>query len=85
MNAVRQIDVAIETMARAAVGRRDRRSPASRIFLGLFALLALALAIVAVVLITAPAPTRVMLRKVVYSDVQKTSAELKQLVLDNTK
>jgi serine/threonine protein kinase len=69
----------------AAARRRTRRSPASRMFLGLFALLALALVIVAVVLITAPAPTKVMLRNVVYSDVQKTSAELKQLVLDNTK
>ena len=43
------------------------------------------LAIVAVVLITAPAPTKVMLRNVVYSDVQQTSSALKQLVSENTK
>ena len=66
-------------------GRRGGRSLSSRLFLSLFALLLLAAAIVAVVLITAPAPTRVMLRNVVYSDVQQTSAALKQLVLENTK
>ena len=69
----------------ARVGRRTGRSALSRMFLGLFALLLLAAAIVAVVLITAPAPTKVMLRKVVYSDVQQTSSALKQLVLENTK
>jgi len=37
--------------------------------------------IVAAVLITAPAPTKVMLRNVVYSDVQQASSALKQLVL----
>jgi hypothetical protein len=38
-----------------------------------------------VVLITAPGPTKVMLRNVVYSDVQQASSALKQLVLENTK
>jgi hypothetical protein len=51
----------------------------------LVGLLALALAIVAVVLITAPAPTRVVLRNVVYSDVERTAGALKQLVSENTK
>jgi eukaryotic-like serine/threonine-protein kinase len=51
----------------------------------LLALLALALVIVAVVLITAPSSTRVVLRNVVYNDVQKASAELKALVSENTK
>jgi hypothetical protein len=69
----------------ASAGRRARRSATSRLFLGLFALLLLAAAIVAVVLITAPAPTRVTLRHVVYSDLQQTSSALKQLVLENTK
>jgi eukaryotic-like serine/threonine-protein kinase len=51
----------------------------------LLALLALALVIVAVVLITAPSTTRVVLRNVVYNDVQKASTELKTLVSENTK
>jgi serine/threonine-protein kinase len=51
----------------------------------LLALLALALVIVAVVLITAPSSTRVVLRNVVYNDVQRASAELKALVSENTK
>ena len=37
------------------------------------------------VLITAPAPTKVVLRNVVYSDVQQASSALKQLVSENTK
>jgi hypothetical protein len=41
--------------------------------------------IAAVVLITAPGATKVMLRNVVYSDVQQASSALKQLVLENTK
>src|SRR6202790_5273625 len=64
---------------------RARRSTSSRLLLGLLALLLLAAVIVAVVLITAPAPTKVTLRNVVYSDVQHASSALKQLVLENTK
>jgi beta-lactam-binding protein with PASTA domain len=41
--------------------------------------------IAVVVVITSPAPTKVMLRNVVYSDVQQASSALKQLVLENTK
>jgi serine/threonine protein kinase len=51
----------------------------------LLALLALALVIVAIVLITAPASTKVVLRNVVYSDVQRATSALQQLVSENTK
>jgi beta-lactam-binding protein with PASTA domain len=57
---------------------------AARLLVTLLVLLALAVAIVAVVILTAPAPAKVVLRNVVYSDVQKASAELKQLVSENT-
>jgi len=53
--------------------------------MALLALLALGLAIVAVVLITTPAPTKVVLRNVVYQDVQEASSALRQLVAENTK
>jgi hypothetical protein len=42
-------------------------------------------AIVAIVLVTAPATTKVMLRNVIYNDVQQTSEALRQLVSENTK
>jgi serine/threonine protein kinase len=61
---------------------RSRRS--SRLLGALLALLVLALVIVAVVVLTAPSPTKVVLRNVVYSDVQKASSALKQLVSENT-
>jgi serine/threonine-protein kinase len=60
----------------------SRRS--RRLLVTLLALLVLVLAIVAVVVLTAPAPTKVVLRNVVYSDVQQASAALKQLVSENT-
>ncbi len=69
----------------AAARRRGGRSRGSRLLLVLLALLVLAVAIVAAVLITAPAPTKVTLRYVVFSDVQQASSALKQLVLENTK
>jgi eukaryotic-like serine/threonine-protein kinase len=68
--------------ARPASASGRRRS--SRLLMLMLALLALALAIVAVVVLTAPAPTKVVLRNVVYSDVQKASSALKQLVSENT-
>jgi serine/threonine-protein kinase len=68
--------------ARPAAGPSRRRS--SRVLLALLALLVLALAIVVVVVATAPAPTKVVLRKVVYSDVQQTTAALEKLVSENT-
>ncbi len=67
--------------ARAAAAPRQRRS---RLLLALLALMALALVIVAVVLITAPEESKVVLRNVVYSDVQQASQALKQLVSENT-
>jgi serine/threonine protein kinase len=51
----------------------------------LLALLALALVVIAVVVVTAPAESKVVLRNVVYSDVQQASSALKQLVQENTK
>jgi len=51
----------------------------------LLGLLALGGVIAAIVVITAPAPTRVVLRKVVYTDVEQASVALKQLVSENTK
>jgi eukaryotic-like serine/threonine-protein kinase len=76
----------VSAPVRASAGpRRARRSAASTLVLGVLALAALAVVIVAVVLITAPAPTKVVLRNVVYSDVQETSSALKQLVLENTR
>jgi serine/threonine protein kinase len=69
-----------ETPPRA--GRRRRRG---RLLGVLVALLALVAVIVVIVIVTAPAPTRVVLRNVVYSDVQQATSALKQLVSENTK
>jgi len=69
----------------AGDARRARRSTGSRILIGLLALALVAVVVVAVDLITAPASTKVVLRKVVYSEVQQASSALKQLVLENTK
>ncbi len=68
-----------------AAARRGDRSRGSRVLLGLLGLLVIAAVIVVAMVITAPAPTKVMLRNVVYSDVQQASSALKQLVLENTK
>ncbi len=68
----------------AGSSARSRRRGRSRLLIALLALLTLALLIVAVVVITAPGSTRVVLRNVVYNDVQQTSAALKQLVSENT-
>jgi hypothetical protein len=59
--------------------RRGRLLPA------VLVLLTIAVVIAAVVIATAPAPTKVVLRNVVYSDVQQASSALKQLVSENTK
>ena len=56
----------------------------NRLLAAVLVLLALAVAIVAVVVITAPASTRVVLRNVVYSDVQRASSALQKLVSENT-
>jgi serine/threonine protein kinase len=69
----------------AASPARRGTSRGRRLFGTLFVLLLLAVAVVAVVLATAPAPTRISLREVAYSDVEQTSAALQQLVSENTK
>jgi eukaryotic-like serine/threonine-protein kinase len=75
----------------ASVGQAAAVSPGPanrgrrRLALALLSLLALAGVIAAIVAITAPAPTRVVLRDVVYSDVEQASLALKQLVSENTK
>jgi serine/threonine-protein kinase len=70
--------------AQAAPATR-RRSGRNRLLVALLALIAVALIVVAIVLVTAPAPTKVTLRNVVYSDVQQAAAALRQLVSENTK
>ncbi|HEX3520205.1 MAG TPA: protein kinase [Solirubrobacteraceae bacterium] len=60
------------------------RRRTGRLVMTLLALMALALVVVAVVLITAPAQSKVVLRNVVYEDVQRSSQALKQLVSENT-
>jgi serine/threonine-protein kinase len=74
---------AVEPAGHAAPSRPRRRR--RRLFPLVLALLALALVIIAVVVITAPSTTRVVLRNVVYNDVQQASAALKSLVSENTK
>jgi serine/threonine-protein kinase len=62
-----------------------RAGRANRVLATLVVLLVLAVAIVAAVLATAPGNTRVVLRRVVYSDVQQAASQLRQLVSENTK
>jgi len=69
----------------AADATRPARRGPRRLALVLLSLLALAGVIAMIVAITAPAPTRVVLRNVVYSDVERASLALKQLVSENTK
>jgi serine/threonine protein kinase len=78
--------------ARAAAAPLQSAGPASsaprrrssRVVVALLAVLVLVLAIVVVVVATAPATTKVVLRKVVYSDVQQTTSALEKLVSENT-
>jgi eukaryotic-like serine/threonine-protein kinase len=69
--------------AAASPGSRGRGP--RRLALALLSLLALGGVIAAIVAITAPAPTRVVLRNVVYEDVHESAAALQQLVRENTK
>ncbi len=62
--------------------RRARRGRLAGVLLGLFAL---ALVVVAIVIATAPSTTRVVLRKVVYSDIHEASSALRQLIAENTR
>ncbi|HTR89406.1 MAG TPA: protein kinase [Solirubrobacteraceae bacterium] len=65
--------------------QRRRSSGPRRLAILLLSLLALAGVIAVIVAVTAPAPTKVTLRNVVYSDVEEASLALKQLVSENTK
>jgi serine/threonine protein kinase len=70
------VPVASPPQRASSAGRR-------RLLTAVLALLALVVLIVAVVVITAPEPTKVTLRNVVYEDVGKASAALEQLVAEN--
>jgi len=67
----------------AAPARARRRG--GRLLAALLALLVIVLAIVAIAIVSAPAPTKVTLRNVVYEDVGEASRALQQLVSQNTK
>ncbi len=76
----------VSPSASAPASSRPARSGGARRFvIAALALLALAGVIAAIVVITAPSPTKVVLRNVVYSDVEQASLALKQLVSENTK
>jgi hypothetical protein len=64
---------------------RSGHSRGRRLFATLFALLLLVVVVVALIVATAPAPTKITLRNVVYSDVEHTSLALQELVRENTK
>ena len=65
--------------------RAARRGRGRGLLLTMLVLLVLAAGIAAAIVATAPGPTRVVLRNVVYSDVEHTASALKQLVSENTK
>jgi hypothetical protein len=69
--------------AHPATSTRPRRRT-SRLLVALLVLLVLATATITVVILTAPAPAKVVLRNVVYSDVQHTAGALEKLVAENT-
>jgi eukaryotic-like serine/threonine-protein kinase len=69
--------------ANATSAVRPRRG--RRLLAALLAVLVVAAAVAAVLLATAPAPSKVTLRHVVYQDVQRAANELKGLVSENTK
>jgi eukaryotic-like serine/threonine-protein kinase len=69
----------------ASAAPRRRASSARRLMTLLIALLALGGAIAAIVVLSAPAPTKIILRDVVYEDAQESAEALKQLVGENTK
>jgi eukaryotic-like serine/threonine-protein kinase len=62
----------------------SRRTGLRRLAITVLVLLALGGVIAAIAVITAPAPTKVTLRKVVYEDAQESAEALKQLVEENT-
>jgi serine/threonine protein kinase len=71
-----------QAVSRRAAAPARRRF--NRLLAAMLVLLALAVAIVVIVVLTAPAPARVVLRNVVYSDVQHASSALQKLVSENT-
>jgi len=70
-----------QALSREVVPARRR---VNRLLAAVLVLLALAVAVVAVVVLTAPSPAKVVLRNVVYSDVQQASSALQKLVSENT-
>jgi serine/threonine-protein kinase len=62
-----------------------RRSAGRRLATAIVALLALGGIVAAIVVLSAPAPTKITLRNVVYNDAKETAEALKQLVGENTK
>jgi serine/threonine-protein kinase len=78
-----QAPIMVPASASSASSPAGRRR--GRLLPAILVLLTFAVVIVAVVIATAPAPTKVVLRNVVYSDVQQASSALKQLVSENTK
>jgi serine/threonine protein kinase len=68
----------------ARAGSSSRRSGVRRLFTAVLVLLALGGVIAAIVVLTAPAPTKITLQRVVYEDAQESAEALKQLVQNNT-
>jgi eukaryotic-like serine/threonine-protein kinase len=62
-----------------------RRSGTGRVMTWVLALLALGGVIAAIVVLSAPAPTKITLRNVVYEDAKESAEALRQLVEQNTK
>ena len=62
-----------------------RRSGGGRLMVWVLALLALGGVIAAIVVLSAPAPTKITLRNVVYEDAKESAEALRQLVEQNTK
>jgi serine/threonine-protein kinase len=65
--------------------RSSRGAGRNRLIMLLVGLLIVVLAVVAIVVLSAPAPTRVVLRNVVYQDIHQASSALRQLISENTK
>jgi serine/threonine-protein kinase len=70
--------------APAAVPAASRRSGTRRLLMAILILLALGGVIAVIVVLSAPAPTKITLQKVVYEDAQESAEALKQLVHENT-
>jgi serine/threonine protein kinase len=78
---------AVAEPAPVAAGRAEsssRRSGTRRLLMAVLVLLALGGVIAAIVVLSAPAPTKITLQKVVYEDAQESAEALKQLVHENT-